>query len=261
MLKKNKFSFLLVSIFVLISLIVSNAYAYSKYSIGDDFELNWYFVNRGKDLMPECPKEATGLLSKYNAYYLGDTNEKVIYLTFDEGYENGYTAKILDILRDEKVPAAFFVVKPYIVQNPEIVKRMADEGHLVCNHSNHHPSMASVTDPQKFKSEFIDVENAYKEVVGSDMPKFFRPPMGQYSQKSLAMTKDLGYKTVFWSFAYGDYEPSNQPSPYEGKKNILDHLHDGSILLLHAISKTNADILGEVIDEARKSGYEFYLLP
>ena len=259
--KKNKFSFLLVSIFILISLIVSNAYAYSKYSIGDDFELNWYFVNRGKDLMPECPKEATGLLSKYNAYYLGDTNEKVIYLTFDEGYENGYTAKILDILRDEKVPAAFFVVKPYIVQNPEIVKRMADEGHLVCNHSNHHPSMASVTDPQKFKSEFIDVENAYKEVVGSDMPKFFRPPMGQYSEKSLAMTKDLGYKTVFWSFAYGDYEPSNQPSLYDGKKNILDHLHDGSILLLHAISKTNADILGEVIDEARKSGYEFYLLP
>lgn len=257
MLKKNKFSFLLVSIFVLISLIVSNAYAYSKYSIGDDFELNWYFVNRGKDLMPECPKEATGLLSKYNAYYLGDTNEKVIYLTFDEGYENGYTAKILDILRDEKVPAAFFVVKPYIVQNPEIVKRMADEGHLVCNHSNHHPSMASVTDPQKFKAEFIDVENAYKEVVGSDIPKFFRPPMGKYSINSLKKTNDLGYKSIFWSFAYKDWIIDNQPSEEVAIKKITQGVHPGCIMLLHAVSKTNTAVLKTVIQQIRADGYEF----
>ena len=255
--KKNKFSFLLVSIFILISLIVSNAYAYSKYSIGDDFELNWYFVNRGKDLMPECPKEATGLLSKYNAYYLGDTNEKVIYLTFDEGYENGYTAKILDILRDEKVPAALFVVKPYIVQNPEIVKRMADEGHLVCNHSNHHPSMASVTDPQKFKSEFIDVENAYKEVVGSDMSKFFRRPMGKYSFNSLKKTNDLGYKSIFWSFAYKDWIIDNQPSEEVAIKKITQGVHPGCIMLLHAVSKTNTAVLKTVIQQIRADGYEF----
>ena len=105
------------------------------------------------------------------------------------------------------------------------------------------------------------VANTYKDVTGHDMPRFFRPPMGKYSQKSLAMTKDLGYKTVFWSFAYGDYEPNNQPSTYYAKKHILGHLHDGSILLLHAISKTNAQVLGEVIDEARSNGYEFYLLP
>ena len=112
-----------------------------------------------------------------------------------------------------------------------------------------------------FNKELSDVENKFKELTGKDMPKFFRPPMGKYSQKSLSMTKNLGYKTVFWSFAYGDYEPTSQPSPDYAKKHILGHLHDGSILLLHAISKTNADILGDVIDEARSSGYEFYLLP
>ena len=140
---------------------------------------------------------------------------------------------------------------------------MVDEGHIVANHTNHHYSMPSVTySTDVFNKELTDVEDKFKELTGKDMPKFLDLLWDSILKKSLAMTKDLGYKTVFWSFAYGDYdEPSNQPSLYEGKKNILDHLHDGSILLLHAISKTNADILGEVIDEARKSGYEFYLLP
>ena len=122
--------------------------------------------------------------------------------------------------------------------------------------------MPSVTySTEVFNKELTDVEDRFKELTNQDMPKFFRPPMGQYSEKSLAMTKDLGYKTVFWSFAYGDYDANNQPSPTYAKKHILGHLHDGSILLLHAISKTNADILGDIIDEARKDNYEFYLLP
>lgn len=260
--RKNKLFIFMLAFILSISCLSTIAFSHSNTQSSDDTELNWYFVNRGKDTLPECPKEATGLLSKYDAYYLGDTNEKVIYLTFDEGYENGYTEQILDVLKEKNVKAIFFVTSHYITYSPDTVKRMVDEGHIVANHTNHHYSMPSVTySTDVFNKELTDVEDKFKELTGKDMPKFFRPPMGQYSQKSLAMTKDLGYKTVFWSFAYGDYEPSNQPSLYDGKKNILDHLHDGSILLLHAISKTNADILGEVIDEARKSGYEFYLLP
>ena len=166
------------------------------------------------------------------------------------------------MLKEKNVKAIFFVTSHYIVYSPDTVKRMVDEGHVVANHTKHHYSMPSVTySNEVFSKELTDVEDRFKELTGKDMPKFFRPPMGKYSQKSLAMTKDLGYKTVFWSFAYGDYEPNNQPSTYYAKKHILGHLHDGSILLLHAISKTNAQVLGEVIDEARSNGYEFYLLP
>lgn len=262
--KKRTLNIFIFSLLILMAFNLISATSYSfKYKLApENSELNWYFVNRGNDQIPECPKESAEFLDTYDAYYVGDTENKIIYLTFDEGYENGYTEQILDVLKEKNVKAIFFVTSHYITYSPDTVKRMVDEGHIVANHTNHHYSMPSVTySTDVFNKELTDVEDKFKELTGKDMPKFFRPPMGQYSQKSLVMTKDLGYKTVFWSFAYGDYEPSNQPSPYEGKKNILDHLHDGSILLLHAISKTNADILGEVIDEARKSGYEFYLLP
>lgn len=262
--KKRTLNIFIFSLLILMAFNLISATSYSfEYKLApENSELNWYFVNRGNDQIPECPKESAEFLDTYDAYYVGDTENKIIYLTFDEGYENGYTEQILDVLKEKNVKAIFFVTSHYITYSPDTVKRMVDEGHIVANHTNHHYSMPSVTySTDVFNKELTDVEDKFKELTGKDMPKFFRPPMGQYSQKSLAMTKDLGYKTVFWSFAYGDYEPSNQPSLYDGKKNILDHLHDGSILLLHAISKTNADILGEVIDEARKSGYEFYLLP
>jgi len=165
------------------------------------------------------------------------------------------------VLKEKNVKAIFFVTSYYIVYSPDTVKRIVDEGHIVANHTNHHYSMPSVTySTDAFNKEFTDVEEKFKALTGKDMLKFFRPPMGKYSQKSLAMTKNLGYQTVSWSFAYGDYEPTSQPSLREGKRKILGNLHDGSILVLHAVCKTNADILGEVIDEARKSGYEFYLL-
>lgn len=134
---------------------------------------------------------------------------------------------------------------------------MADEGHLVCNHSNHHPSMATVTDPEKFKAEFTDVEEAYKEIVGSDMPKFFRPPMGKYSVNSLKKTKDLGYKTIFWSFAYKDWIIDNQPSEEEAIKKITNGVHPGCIMLIHAVSKTNTAVLKTVIQQIKADGYEF----
>lgn len=255
--KNNKLLTFLLTIILIIGMLPSIAFSYTKLNVSDDTELNWYFVNRGKDAMPEGPKESINFIKDYDGYFVGNTEEKVIYLTFDEGYENGYTEKILDVLKETQVPAAFFVVKPYITQNPEIVKRMADEGHLVCNHSNHHPSMATVLDTEKFNKEFTDVEEAYMEVVGSEMPKFFRPPMGKYSVNSLKKTKDLGYKTIFWSFAYKDWIIDNQPSEEMAIKKITNGVHPGCIMLLHAVSKTNTNVLKTVIEQIKADGYEF----
>lgn len=255
----NKFKSLIFPLIIVLLIGISPSIAYSSSTskVSDDTELNWYFVGKGRDKMPEGPKESLNIIKDYDGYFLGDTSNKVIYLTFDEGYENGYTEKILDILKEEKVPAAFFVVKPYITTNPEIIKRMANEGHLVCNHSSHHPSMATVLDESKFNKEFTEVEEAYKEVVGSDMPKFFRPPMGKYSINSLKKTKSLGYKTIFWSFAYKDWIIDNQPSEEMAIKKITNGAHPGCIMLLHAVSKTNTNVLKTVIEQLKADGYEF----
>ncbi len=220
-------------------------------------ELNWYFVFRGKVVTPEAPKESASFLKDTKSFYVGDTSKKELYLTFDEGYEKGNTEAILDILKEVNVKAAFFVVKPYITSHPETVKRMVKEGHLVCNHSSTHPSMASITDKDKFKKEFTDVEDAYKELIGSDMPKYFRPPMGKYSENSLKMTDELGYKSIFWSFAYRDWLVDNQPSESYGIEKIKNGAHPGGILLLHAVSDTNTKILKEVLTSLKDEGYEF----
>ena len=247
----KKLSLLLLTVFILCSLITNKAFA------SDDLELNWYFVNRESGKTPEPPKESISFMAEYDAYYVGDSNSKVLYLTFDEGYENGNTPKILDTLKEENVPAAFFVVKPYIKQEPEIIKRMVEEGHLVCNHSSHHPSMASIKDNEKFNLEFSEVEDEFKALTGKEMPKFFRPPMGKYSKNSLKKTKDLGYKTIFWSFAYKDWLVDNQPQEDAAIKKILKGVHPGSIILLHAVSDTNSKILKNVIQELKSQGYEF----
>ncbi len=220
-------------------------------------ELNWYYTAKGKGIPSEQPKESASFLSTYNSYYLGKTNDKVIYLTFDEGYENGNTGKILDILKETNVPAAFFVTKPYITSQPELIKRMADEGHIVGNHTVHHPSMASITDSSLFTAEFTGVEEAYKSITGSDMPKFFRPPMGKYSELSLDMTNKLGYKTIFWSFAYKDWLTDAQPSQSYAIEKIINGAHPGAVILLHAVSDTNTAILKTVIQQLRNEGYTF----
>lgn len=228
----------------------------------DNTKISWWYKPNKDHTTPEINTKLKFDLNKYDALYVGNTDEKVIYLTFDEGYENGYTAKILDILKDNDVKAIFFVTSPYIRDNPDLIKRMVDEGHIIGNHSNTHPSMPTVTgDETKFNNEFKDVEDKFKEVTGEDMPKFFRPPMGEYSEKSLAMTKNLGYKTIFWSFAYHDWDKNNQPNPDTAKQTILNGIHNGSIMLVHAVSKTNTEILDEVIKEIKAQGYEFKLLP
>jgi len=226
-------------------------------SFSDEDELNWYYVGKGKDQTAEAPKESINFLKEKSSYYLGDTSNKILYLTFDEGYENGHTGQILDILKEYKVPAAFFVVKPYITKEPELIKRMVAEGHIVGNHSVHHPSMAQIHDKEKFQAELKGVEDAYKELIGEDIPKFFRPPMGKYSKESLQMTKDLGYKTIFWSFAYKDWLVNNQPSESFAIQKIGKGAHPGSIMLLHAVSTTNTNVLATVIKTLQEEGYEF----
>ena len=220
-------------------------------------ELNWYYVGKGKNNIAELPKESASFLKENDAYCLGDTSKKEIYLTFDEGYENGNTGKILDILKELNVPAAFFVVKPYIDKDPDLIKRMVDEGHVVGNHSVHHPSMAQIHDKEKFKAELTGVEEAYKEVTGQDMPKFFRPPMGKYSPESLAMTKELGYTTIFWTFAYKDWLIHDQPSAEYAIEKISNGVHPGCIMLLHAVSDTNTKVLGKALKALQDDGYVF----
>ncbi len=241
----------------------TNKKTVTDYSDKDNEITSWFYMPNDTHTTPDINPKLTYDLSNYNAIYNGPINKstKTLYLTFDEGYENGYTSKILDVLKEKNVKAVFFVTSYYLEKNPDLVKRMVDEGHIVGNHSKTHSSMPTLTsDMTKFKEEFSDVESKYKEITGLDMKKFFRPPMGYYSEKSLAITNDLGYKTMFWSFAYDDWNPEKQPEVNYAKNKILDNLHNGSILLLHAVSKTNTEILGDVIDSARNAGYEFKLL-
>ncbi|MFL0246892.1 delta-lactam-biosynthetic de-N-acetylase [Candidatus Clostridium stratigraminis] len=225
-------------------------------------ERNWFFQPK-KDGSPSGePPDVLELLKSYSGYYLGDTSKKIIYLTFDEGYENGYSAKILDSLKANNVKAAFFVTTDYIKRNPDLIKRMSTEGHLVCNHSTTHPSMAqsAMKDKVKFENEFANCEKAFEEVTSTKMPKFFRPPMGKYSELSLYYTQALGYKSIFWSFAYKDWLPDNQPSIEAAKKIIMERTHNGGIFLLHAVSKTNAAIMDSILKEWKGKGFEFKTL-
>lgn len=229
----------------------------------DNTALDWFYIPNAIHQTPEVNTDIKFNFSDYNAIYNGPIkdNQKTLYLTFDEGYENGYTSKILDVLKQNKIKAVFFVTSPYIKENKDLIKRMVKEGHIVGSHSKTHPSMPTKTGNLKgFNNEFEDVEKLYKDLTGKNIVKFFRPPMGKYSEKSLAMTKNLGYKTIFWSFAYRDWDTEKQPSHDEAKKKIMDNLHDGSILLLHAVSQTSTEILSDFISDARKLGYNFELL-
>ena len=182
--------------------------------------------------------------------------DKVVYLTFDAGYENGNVEKILDVLKYENVPGAFFILGNLIERNPDLVKRMTDEGHLVCNHTNKHKNITKL-DKAGIKDEIQALEFAYTELTGKPMANYFRPPEGTFDKESLSVVKECGYKTVFWSFAYADWDNQNQMSHEAAKKKILENLHNGEIMLLHPTSQTNAEILEEVIKEMKSMGYRF----
>ena len=196
-------------------------------------------------------------LQQYDAAYIGDTGEKVLYLTFDAGYENGNTAKILDILQKHQVPAAFFLVGNYIEKNADLVRRMANEGHIVGNHTMHHYDMSKLSDKASFSKELTDLENLYRDTVGQDMPKYYRPPQGIYSEENLKMAKELGYKTVFWSLAYVDWNNDHQPTPETAFSKLLPRTHNGAVVLLHSTSKTNGAILDALLTKWKEMGYRF----
>jgi peptidoglycan-N-acetylmuramic acid deacetylase len=201
---------------------------------------------------------------EYNVVYLDpqctdeSTQEnRVLYLTFDVGYENGNVENILDVLKQENVTAAFFILGSLVVKNTALVERMFNEGHLVCNHTAHHKNMSKINDSSIFNNELNVLSNAYTALTGKPIAKYYRPPEGTFSENNLKMAQDLGYKTVLWSFAYADWDNASQPSPEFAKKKILENVHDGAVILLHPTSATNAAILGDVIDEISAMGYEF----
>ena len=210
----------------------------------------------GNGAIPTAP-ESRDSLAKYDAFYIGDPEDKVLYLTFDAGYENGCTAEILDILKKHNISAAFFLVGNYIERNPDLVRRMVDEGHIVGNHTMQHRDMSKITDREKFNKELLDLENLFRETTGKALPKFYRPPQGVYSAENLQYAKDLGYKTIFWSLAYADWDNQNQPEESAAIQKLLSRTHNGAVILLHSTSQTNAKILDRLLTHWEQQGYRF----
>lgn len=218
---------------------------------------NWYIVKRGNDT-PGFPENAD-VVSGYGGKYIGDCADdgsKKIYLTFDAGYENGNIEKILDVMKTEEVHGAFFILSNLIRKNPELVKRMADEGHLVCNHTSNHKDLTKLSDSE-ILTNLSRLEKEYKDLTGRDMEKIFRFPEGKYSLHTLRLLYENGYTSVFWSMAYDDWDNSRQMDPGRAKEKLLSTTHDGAILLLHPTSATNAAILGDLIREWKNMGYSF----
>lgn len=221
---------------------------------------NWYCVHR-KDHKQPVADSNISFIEKHDGYYIDkkhgdDCSDKVIYLTFDAGYENGNVEKILDTMKNENVTGAFFILGNLIDKNPNLVKRMFDEGHLVCNHTYSHKSTIGKS-RSEIEAELSKIENYCKEKIGYDMAKYYRPPEGRFDETSLMHVKDLGFKTVFWSFAYADWDNNKQMSAESAKKKILDNIHNGEVMLLHPTSSTNAEILGDIIKELKNQGYRF----
>ena len=196
-------------------------------------------------------------LRQYDAAYLGDTREKVLYLTFDAGYENGCTEQVLDTLKKHQVRAAFFLVGNYIERNADLVRRMVEEGHIVGNHTMHHYDMSKISDKAAFAKELQDLEALFQQTTGQELPKYYRPPQGIYSEENLKMAQELGYKTVFWSLAYVDWNNDSQPTAEQAFAKLLPRTHNGAVVLLHSTSKTNAEILDELLTKWKEQGYRF----
>ncbi len=206
---------------------------------------------------PPVGNAAPAYLRQFDAYFLGDTAQKRIYLTFDCGFENGHTPAILDALKKHGVKATFFVVGHYLESSPDLVRRMVEEGHTVGNHTYHHPDMSKIADPAAFQEEIQSLEALYKEVTGQEMVKLYRPPQGKYSESNLKMAQQLGYKTFFWSLAYVDWYTEKQPTAQQAFDKLLPRIHNGAVVLLHNTSATNAAILDELLTKWEQAGFTF----
>lgn len=196
-------------------------------------------------------------LKQYNAWYAGPADQPVLYLTFDAGYENGNTTAILDALKKHRAPAAFFLVGNYLETSPELVRRMVDEGHTVGNHTYHHPDMSKLSSREAFEEELTRLETLYEQITGQPMKKYYRPPQGKYSESNLQMANDMGYHTFFWSLAYVDWYEDKQPTKEEAFRKLLGRIHPGAVVLLHSTSKTNGQILDELLTRWEEMGYRF----
>ena len=217
---------------------------------------NWGLRFHTEGEAPEGPANVSQL-QKYDSAYLGDTSKKTVYLTFDAGYENGCTEKILDVLKKHGISAAFFLVGNYMERNPDLVRRMVNEGHIVGNHTMHHYNMEKISDPAAFAEELQELEKLFLDITGKELPKYYRPPQGTYSVENLKNAKELGYKTVFWSLAYVDWNNDAQPTKEEAFSKLLPRIHNGAVILLHSTSKTNAEILDELLTKWKDMGYSF----
>ena len=217
---------------------------------------NWGLSFHGEHTVPNGPA-TPAQLAKYGGVYVGDPSEKVIYLTFDAGYENGCTAQILDTLKKHQVSAAFFLVGNYMEKNADLVRRMVEDGHIVGNHTMHHPDMSKLSEKETFSKELTGLEELFREVTGKDLPKYYRPPQGIYSEENLRMAQELGYRTVFWSLAYADWNNDSQPTKEQAFEKLLPRIHNGAVVLLHSTSKTNAQILDELLTRWKEMGYSF----
>ena len=229
-------------------------------SLAEERSYSWYCAHVKDHRQPDVAGELA-FVEECEGYYIDHTHasdecEKVIYLTFDAGYENGNVAKILDVLKEESVPGAFFVLGHLISKNSDLIMRMKEEGHLVCNHTVRHRDMSGVSE-EDLLGELKALEDQYQALTGEQMPKYYRPPEGRFSRCNLETLRDHGYKTIFWSFAYPDWDNQRQMSPQKAKQIILDNLHNGEVMLLHPTSAVNAEILGDVIREAKRLGYRF----
>ncbi len=220
---------------------------------------SWYFQPTKNNMQPKC-LDGAEFLDKYDTIYLGSPESKRLYLTFDAGYEDGNVEKILDILKEEKVPSSFFVLPNLVNQNTALCRRMIDEGHLICNHSFSHKDMSCINSLESFKKEINGLENVVAEKLGIQCSKYFRPPEGKFCENTLKYANDLGYKTVFWSLAYADWDKQKQPDPQKSLELLMSRIHPGSVILLHPTSTTNAAILRDFIKQCRQQGYEFYPL-
>ena len=215
--------------------------------------LRWGIKRNPGNVRPDADPGAPQLLEKYGGIYIGDTFVKTVYLTFDEGYENGYTPKILDVLKKNDVKAAFFITGPYLKHHEDLVRRMVEEGHEVGNHTLHHPSLPEISD-REIEEEVLGLDRAFHEKFGKHM-KYLRPPKGEYSERTLAITHKLGYRNTFWSFAYDDWHRDRVRGPDYAYNMVMRNIHNGAILLLHAVSKDNADALDMILKGIKELGY------
>ena len=221
---------------------------------------SWYCKRQKNHLRPPLDPQMS-YIKDIGGYYLDekvtdDSQDKVVYLTFDAGYENGNVSRILDTLKEQEVPGAFFVLGNLIENNGDLIQRIVEEGHLVCNHTFYHKDITKLSESE-IKNEINSLSEAYSKLTGAEMPKYFRPPEGKFDRNSLEVVNGMGYKTIFWSFAYADWDNDKQPSYEYAKKKIIDNVHNGAVILLHPTSETNASVLDSVISELREMGYRF----